>query len=127
MLQTFDLDRNPPYPPLPPPMNSKESPTGGKKADLGKRRLDLLDPLALNGIADVLTFGATKYGDRNWEQGIEWSRVYGAALRHLLAFWGGEDLDPETGLPHVDHAACNIHFLARYIRTHKNLDDRTKP
>ena len=94
---------------------------------MDKRRVDLLDPIAIAGLADVLTFGASKYGDRNWERGIEWSRVYGAALRHLLAFWGWEDLDPETGLPHIDHAACNIHFLQRYFRTHKNLDDRPKP
>lgn len=65
-------------------------------------------------------------GDRNWERGIKWSRVFGATLRHLFAYWLGQDHDPETGLPHIDHALCNVGFLAEYFQTRKEFDDRPK-
>jgi len=51
-------------------------------------------------------------------------RPYDAILRHLLAFWEGEDLDQESRLAHLDHAAAGIHFLSRYYHTHLGQDDR---
>lgn len=68
--------------------------------------------------------GAEKYGERNWERGIAWSRVFAAALRHLWAWWRGENADPETGLPHLAHAACNLLFLLAYHRRQIGPDDR---
>lgn len=97
-----------------------------KKFDGGKVRMDLIPVRPLNDIAQVLTVGAAKYGARNWEKGMDWSRLYGAALRHITAFWSGEDNDPETGLPHLAHAICCLNFLLEYRYTHKNLDDRVK-
>lgn len=88
----------------------------GKKLDQSKLRYDLLCPAAQAGLVKVLTLGAEKYTDRNWEAGILYSRVFAAAMRHLWAWWGGQDNDPETGESHLDHAAANIHFLSAYIR-----------
>jgi len=98
----------------------------GKKHDKAKNRTDLLPTRPLLDVADVLTFGAGKYGDRNWEAGIDWGRCYGAALRHLFAWQAGETLDPESGLNHLAHAACSLLFLLEYSRTHNELDDRPK-
>lgn len=42
----------------------------GKKLDDGKARMDLLPPEFLFATADILAFGAGKYGDRNWEKGM---------------------------------------------------------
>jgi len=98
--------------------------TEGKKFDGGKVRVDLLSPIAMEEIAKVMTFGATKYGDNNWRKGIAWSRVLGALLRHTFAFMRGEDNDPETGICHLAHAGCCIMFLLEYQNTHKELDDR---
>ena len=64
--------------------------------------------------AKILTFGAKKYSDRNWEKGFAWSRAYGAVQRHLTSFWDGEDLDPETQLSHLAHAICEITFLLEF-------------
>ena len=47
----------------------------GSKYDKNKLRVDLLSFQALQGIAEILTFGAKKYGDRNWEKGLSFSRV----------------------------------------------------
>ena len=98
----------------------------GKKHDSSKLRTDLLPVQPLLDVAAVLTFGADKYGDRNWEQGIAWSRCYGAALRHLLAWQSGATKDDESGLNHLAHAACSLLFLLEYSRTHNELDDRPK-
>mgnify|MGYP001366435106 CR=1 FL=1 len=92
--------------------------------DAGKTRYDLLPLYPLDQWAQVMTWGAGKYSDRNWEQGMAWSRVYGSALRHLLAWWAGEEKDPESGLNHLGHALWNIAAMLEYTRTHPELDDR---
>jgi hypothetical protein len=97
----------------------------GTKHDAGKPRIELVPTEGILGVAEVLTFGAKKYGDRNWEQGISLGRVYGAVQRHLLAWWAGEDTDPESGLSHLAHAACGVFFLMFFTRRGmKILDDR---
>ena len=94
------------------------------KYDGEKVRLDLLPADPIIDVGKVLTYGAKKYSERNWEKGLAWSRCYGAALRHLLAWHKGETTDPETGLNHLAHAACEILFLLEFSRTHLELDDR---
>lgn len=96
----------------------------GVKFDDDKPRYDLIPPEALEGLAKVLTFGAKKYAPRNWEKGLTWGRVFAALMRHLWAWWRGEDKDSETGLSHLDHAACCIAFLQTYEVRHTGTDDR---
>ena len=99
----------------------------GAKFDGEKTRLDLMPPNVIESIGRILTHGAAKYEDRNWEKGIKFSRVYGALLRHIFAWWEGEDLDPESGMPHLWHMGCNATFLIHYINndeTFKEYDDR---
>lgn len=96
----------------------------GTKFDGDKLRYDLLHPAAQKGIVEVLTFGAQKYADRNWEKGMKWSRVIGALKRHLAAIESGEDFDPESGFLHIDHVQCCAHFLSTYYRTRPQFDDR---
>ena len=98
----------------------------GIKHDQEKIRTDLLPVRPIEEICKVLTYGATKYKDRNWEQGLLYSRCYGAALRHLFSWWSGEDNDKETKLSHLAHAGCCILFLLELMETHKELDNRPK-
>jgi len=96
----------------------------GVKFDGDKIRTDLLPIKSIMDWAEVLTFGADKYKDRNWEKGLDWSRCYGACLRHLFAWWDGETNDIESGLNHLAHAMCNIGFLLEFEKTHPELDNR---
>jgi hypothetical protein len=97
----------------------------GRKDDEDKIRMDLLSPVFLEGTAMVLTFGAKKYDAYNWAKGIAYSRVFAALQRHLWAFWRGEDLDEETGMPHLWHASCCLMFLTHYEGTNlRGFDDR---
>jgi len=81
---------------------------------------------AVEGCAKVLGFGAQKYERANWRKGLSHTEICDSLLRHLSAYLGGEDNDPESGLPHVDHITCNAIFLGEMTRTHPELDDRGK-
>ena len=106
-------------------MKKKEKFKEGIKFDSGKERFDLIPARPLFYLAKVYTFGAKKYEDRNWEKGMKWGKIFGAIQRHLWKFWMGEDLDDETGLPHLAHAAWGCLTLLEYYHTHSQLDDRT--
>jgi hypothetical protein len=77
-------------------------------------------------LVDVYTHGAEKYADRNWENGLHWSRIFAAIMRHLWKWWSGEDDDRESGLPHLAHAAWGCFALLEYGHTWRSLDDRPK-
>jgi hypothetical protein len=86
--------------------------------------MELIAPEFLFGISTVLTFGAEKYAARNWEKGMSWGRCFGALMRHMWLWWRGDDCDPETGLSHLDHAACCLMFLKAYESRKVGTDDR---
>jgi hypothetical protein len=87
-------------------------------------RLHLLPTSLVIAVTDILTIGAKKYAERNWEKGMPWSRAYDAMCRHLNAWADQEDLDPDTGRNHLWHAACNMAFLIEWEQTHPEHDDR---
>ena len=91
--------------------------TTGRKDDQEKNRLDLIEPEFIEGVGKVLTFGAGKYEPNNWQKVEDAKdRYYAAALRHLMAWRKGEKADPESGISHLDHVACNIMFLQHFER-----------
>lgn len=103
--------------------------TEGTKYDDDRLRADLWSITALEETAKVLTYGAEKYEVYNWAKGIKYSRVYGALLRHLWAWWRREENDAETGLNHLAHAMCCLMFLLHYSgkrRKYRSFDDRPK-
>jgi hypothetical protein len=98
---------SPPVITLPP-----EGPANGRKFDTGKMLYDLIPPHALEEMVKVLTIGAQKYAPDNWRLVPDANRRYfAAAQRHLWAWKRGEIKDPETGVHHLAHAACNLFFL----------------
>lgn len=96
----------------------------GLRFNEGKLRFDLTHPVANEGLARVLTIGANKYAERNWEKGMKWSKVVASLKRHLHAFESGEDFDKESGELHVNHILCNAHFLSAYYKIAPQFDDR---
>ena len=94
------------------------------KFDSGKPPVGLVDPHFILEVARVLQFGSEKYAPHNWRKGMEWSRIYDAAQRHLLAWASGEETDDESGLNHLAHAACCLMFLLSYSKTGTGTDDR---
>lgn len=82
------------------------------KHDAGKLQLTLVPRQIIRDIAAVRMYGNQKYGDpENWKE-VEPERYRNAAFRHFLAYLDDPTgLDPESGLPHLAHLACNIAFL----------------
>lgn len=115
----------------------------GLRFNEGKLRYDLLHPIATEGVAKVMTKGAQKYAERNWEKGMKWSKVLASMKRHLAAFEKGIDYDKDencetcrqsttekwvcknhTGELHVDLIQTNAHFLSAYYKIYPQGDDR---
>lgn len=94
----------------------------------GKTRYELIPTHLLKNTADVLTFGAEKYSPWNWARGFPLSTIIGCMKRHIAAIERGEDIDPESGLPHAGHLGCNLVFFEHVMKLieagHKDLDDR---
>lgn len=91
-----------------------------------KVRYDLLPPHAIHQLARVLTKGAEKYAERNWEKGMNWSKCLASLKRHIAKFEMGIDNDEETGLLHLAHAMCNCAFILEYYKIYPQGDDRNQ-
>lgn len=103
----------------------------GATKQVKKARFDMIPTDALTILAEHYGIGAEKYqpvvndehpnGIDNWRLGYQWSLSYAAMQRHATQFWGGEDIDQETGSPHL--AAIAWHALAIL---HWSLNDELK-
>jgi hypothetical protein len=97
---------------------------GGIKFDGDKVRWDLVPWDAMEEIVKVLTYGANKYADRNWEKGMEYGRLIRATIGHVTDWAMRRDVDSETGLSHLAHAGCCILFLLAYVLRNIGKDNR---
>ena len=100
----------------------------GIKYDSDKLRFDLIPVDALEEVAKVYTLGAKKYGDRNWEKGLSYSRMFGALLRHAYAWWKGEKNDKENKLHHLSSVIfCALGLLHYELNSKKfkKFDNRS--
>lgn len=88
---------------------------------------------ALVHVARVMRYGATKYAARNWERGLPYDETFDSLMRHLTAWYLGEDYDGQPCCPtsdtsgelHLAHVAWNaLALLAFTVRGRIDLDDR---
>ncbi len=69
--------------------------------------------------------GACKYGRHNYRvSGVRASVYYDAAMRHLMAWWEGQDADPDSELSHITKAIASLVVLRDAISRDKVEDDR---
>jgi len=99
---------------------------GGLRYNSHKAELHQVPTSLLNGVAKVLMYGAQKYEKGNFRRGMKWTIPYDCLQRHMMRWLDGEELDDESGLPHLYHAAANIAMLIEFANTCPNLDDRFK-
>lgn len=81
-----------------------------------------------NVIAEVgvaMLEGAAKYGRHNYRcAGVRASVYYDGVMRHLMAWWEGEDIDPDSGLSHVTKAITSLVVLRDAMMQGMCTDDR---
>ena len=107
-FEPFGMTEIPPMPKVVPPKNSQEA-----KQDNGKPQFTLVPTGILKAVEKIRRYGNEKYHDpQNWKQ-VESQRFWDATVRHIVAAWDDwKAIDPESGLPHIYHAMCNLSFLA---------------
>jgi hypothetical protein len=99
-----------------------------KKKDYGKLGGFWLIPThPFRELVRVFAIGASKYHARGWEAGMEWSRIFDAMNRHILAWLDGERFDPTDGQHHLASVAWAALVLMEYERTHPEFDDLFRP
>jgi hypothetical protein len=103
---------------------SKLKNSQGYRYNEGKARWGLVDWDALIPMVQVLEYGCNKYDDHNWKKGLPYVATMESMMRHLHSFMNGQDIDEESGLPHVGHILCNAMFLSYYYQFKKDFDDR---
>lgn len=87
---------------------------GAKRCDI-KPRYDLIEREFLEGIAKVLSTGAEKYGEFNWQNGQE--RFAKDCINHVIEHvyrWAHGDRSEA----HLMHAACGLMFLNHFNENH---------
>ena len=81
------------------------------KDDANKPIPSRVPPEIILAIERVREYGCRKYPEDSWKD-VEPQRYWEAALRHMLAAWKDyRAVDPESGLPHIWHIACNLAFM----------------
>ena len=97
-------------------MNDVENKDQSAKADAGKLPISLCPTQIIRDIAVVRAYGNKKYGSSdNWKT-VEMRRYVDALLRHALEFVDNpESVDPESGIPHYKHMACNMAFICEMM------------
>lgn len=107
--------------PAPPVLGTNPKDALGVK----KPPLHLVPATALIAEAQVMRLGAKKYGPYNWRGAKVRATVYvAAALRHLLSYLDGEDIDPESGESHLAHARACEGIVIDALATGNLVDDR---
>ena len=104
-------------------IHSNDKGTGARFND-GKPDYSLLPLCTLEDEIRVWMYGAQKYKAFNWAKGMPWSVPFSCMMRHIAAWQRGEQLDAESGLPHLAHAMCNLRMLTLYASTYPEGDDR---
>jgi hypothetical protein len=103
------------------------APTKMQRFNAGKLPLHLVDTILAEKVAEILRFGIQKgYEPDNWRKGGSWRETIGSLERHVADFKKGIDLDHESKLENLAHAACNIMFLLYFFEHGLGTDDRIK-
>lgn len=72
--------------------------------------------------------GYLKYGRSNWRHaGIRASIYFDAIARHMNVWFEGEEIDPDSGLPHLAHALATLAIIVDAKTCGKLIDDRQYP
>ncbi len=101
------------------PPNPKQA-YGDLKIPLG-----LVPSTALILMGQAFKEGARKYGPYNWrEKSVESMTYLHATLRHVAAYIDGEEIDPESGNPHLAHALACLAIIADAAAVGCLLDNR---
>lgn len=92
---------------------------------MAKPSMSNVPPIGLMEVGAVMVLGAKKYGPMNWrEDKVSASVYYNAMMRHLFAWWDGQDCDEESEQKHLAHVAACAMILVDAMWARQLNDDR---
>ena len=92
---------------------------------IGKAPMSTVSAAVLMEVGVAMLEGASKYGRHNYRAaGVRASVYYDALMRHAMAWWEGEDLDPDSGMSHITKAIATLVVLRDAMIQDKFTDDR---
>lgn len=99
---------------------------GARRFNGDKTVYHMIPPAALEQLARVFMMGREKYDEENWRSGNGLSKTgcYNSLFRHIQAWLMGEDNDPQSGLPHMAHAAWNALAIIELDRLFPEKEER---
>lgn len=98
----------------------------GLKHDQDKPALAYIPKAALWAEGQAFSYGAKKYEAWNYKYGINVTRTLSAAIRHIVQFLAGVEIDVESGVHHLGCARANIAMALDTLENHPEYDDRFK-
>jgi hypothetical protein len=99
------------------------SETGGSKGRKDEM-YSLIPVYPLAELARVYAYGCQKYAPDNWRKGYPYSWSIDSLQRHIEKWRAGEEMDDESGLPHLCHAMFHLMTLREFEITNTGTDDR---
>lgn len=92
---------------------------------IGKAPMSTVSAAVLAEVGVAMLEGASKYGRHNYRAaGVRSSVYYDATMRHLMAWWEGEDTDPDSGMSHITKAITSLVVLRDAMIQGMCTDDR---
>lgn len=110
--------------------DERQAPDTNPKTAVGltKPSLRAIPPAALLHLGRAMSNGEGKYGLFNWrEHTVSSSVYYDAAMRHLLAWWDGENEAADSGVHHLAHVMACCAIVLDAHASGKLNDDRGPP
>jgi hypothetical protein len=105
---------------------SEEKPSNPKDSiGIKKTPLSTVSSPFIAGVGLAMMEGALKYGRHNYRTvGVRSSVYYDALMRHMMAWWEGQDIDPDSGLSHLLKAAACLAVVFDSMHRGNLNDDR---
>lgn len=103
---------------------SKVPESNGIKHDDKKPNLALIPIEAIWALGESLTYGARKYGDDNFREGLAVRRQLAASIRHIYQALEQEDVDAESGCLHLGNAMASLAMAIYTIKHNPDFDNR---
>ena len=92
---------------------------------ISKAPMSTVSAAVLAEVGVAMLEGASKYGRHNYRAaGVRSSVYYDATMRHLMAWWEGEDTDPDSGMSHITKAITSLVVLRDAMIQGMCTDDR---
>lgn len=107
-------------------MNATLKPSNPKDAiGIRKAPVSVIPACVIAELGVAMLEGSCKYGRFNFRAiGVRASVYYDATLRHLFAWWEGEDIDAESELSHITKAIASLVVLRDSMIQGNCTDDR---